>query len=1473
MNKLAHGGPYPGREADEAAIFALCKIQTAAALPHTRQQVLGVPPRAPPVTSHLLAVPAAAASAGVAPLVSTTQEVDVPPVAPLAPETQEEPVAALAVATEMEDVDLPDANLAEAIAESERRDTDPDAARAPRKRRAMTNDDSDTPSQTSDAARPRKKAPRASRTSTTESGTTIAGSSRSTAKQKPTKTTRRSTRPPAASRHPDEDGFVAPPRRHTARAAALQQPTPLPTANAFASASVDALDDGAAPPAPAQKKPFAAATKGGPSASTARPSAQAEGETQQPTAPSTASPVGVATPAPSQSARVAAPRRRRRRAGRATPAVAQRTAANTLPQQRTAPRAVPQPRSTADAPQQPSTSDRPQQAAPVVEAAPEAPTAPLAADAAELRSLLRSLTRTLDMAMDYSTDASLDDDATRPSTSQFRRKRSDPGPGLPHVAPTEDGFLRPPKKKQAKTKAPAAAPVVPVSNRFDVIDDGEKENSPGCYEVNRTDLTGSQGGMSPSSRLLLLNAIAGLTGRDRRKYEKKLERAWKEPPILPKGDRTAPSARLIKAKSKKSPKRNKVKPGSPVKKRKTTSRKTVAARRPEVADAAGSAAPEPTAPANTKADRATCSGGQQGQVAAEQSACAVTASAPPEAAGRLRPEVNAQKHEGAEASARGRRKETDTAGAGSPPRGNAGAEEPRSVAEVCAEGSERCGSSAEIATQEIDDEGFQLALFILMNKLAHGGPYPGREADEAAIFALCKIQTAAALPHTRQQVLGVPPRAPPVTSHLLAVPAAAASAGVAPLVSTTQEVDVPPVAPLAPETQEEPVAALAVATEMEDVDLPDANLAEAIAESERRDTDPDAARAPRKRRAMTNDDSDTPSQTSDAARPRKKAPRASRTSTTESGTTIAGSSRSTAKQKPTKTTRRSTRPPAASRHPDEDGFVAPPRRHTARAAALQQPTPLPTANAFASASVDALDDGAAPPAPAQKKPFAAATKGGPSASTARPSAQAEGETQQPTAPSTASPVGVATPAPSQSARVAAPRRRRRRAGRATPAVAQRTAANTLPQQRTAPRAVPQPRSTADAPQQPSTSDRPQQAAPVVEAAAEAPTAPLAADAAELRSLLRSLSQLLEQLPADHENMTTQRDPDDEMDYSTDPPREDCATGAPQRVLQRKRSAVTSASDDQHTSGTSDAGFKKPPPKKRAAPRRRTPVAPVPTANPYDALADGADSEDADEPPPATADDATRRSGPKLPPIVIDYPDDYMTLRDWLQGNLKNAFTAKHCGEDRLKLTVATTEDYVAVMDMVGARGIPNYTFPTVRPKVLKVAMRGIPLKMKADAFKDGLITMGFAPTATTRMKMPASRRQRGLPPLRETSRSDGRQLRRRAAPPPATPSRQPAQRRLLAARADLGYADVLQGRTTPPPAPAVQPPRRPDDGPAPPAAADDFIAVLKEVQATLVAVSAALAQLPAAITAAVHAALRSFPTATASTSTGHGSQP
>ncbi|XP_049840321.1 proteoglycan 4-like [Schistocerca gregaria] len=489
--------------------------------------------------------------------------------------------------------------------------------------------------------------------------------------------------------------------------------------------------------------------------------------------------------------------------------------------------------------------------------------------------------------------------------------------------------------------------------------------------------------------------------------------------------------------------------------------------------------------------------------------------------------------------------------------------------------------------------------FILMNKLAHGGFYQGREADEEAILAFCNIRKVA-ISHTRQEESGVPPRAPPVALQEFAVPAAAASAGVALLASTTQEVDVPPVAPLAPLTREEPVAALVSApscagvapavwtetqstgqtTEMDTVDLPDANLAEAIAEAERRDTDTDATRAPRKRRALTTDDSDATSQASDAARPRKKAPRASRVPAAVSGNTAAGSSRSTANQRPKKKTQRPPSSSAASRLPDAEGFVAPPRRHTARAAALQQTQPLPTANMFAAANIDDEDEGDAPPAPPQKKPppivvqwdgnykefqnkldrvattttvknagrdlykvtvatneeyravmdtvckdglpgraqqrrgtapsrktrpstsFAAATKGGPPAASTRRPEQDTGEKQQPTASSTASPAGVANPAPTPGERDAAPRRRRRRTARASPAATQRPAADTLPQQTSADRAEPRPRPTADAPRRSSTPEQLQPAAPVAEAAPAAPTASIAPDAAELRDMRR-----------------------------------------------------------------------------------------------------------------------------------------------------------------------------------------------------------------------------------------------------------------------------------------------------------------------------------------------------------------------------------
>ncbi|XP_049946993.1 nascent polypeptide-associated complex subunit alpha, muscle-specific form-like [Schistocerca serialis cubense] len=409
----------------------------------------------------------------------------------------------------------------------------------------------------------------------------------------------------------------------------------------------------------------------------------------------------------------------------------------------------------------------------------------------------------------------------------------------------------------------------------------------------------------------------------------------------------------------------------------------------------------------------------------------------------------------------------------------------------------------------VDVSRSQERMEVRMHKLAHGGDYPGREDDEAAILAYCRIWKASALPGTGRQATGEPVGASPGAQG--ASLATAVSQG-APQGPTMREVGSHVAAPTALQHQE-PVAtpvsaapcakgstavravakpAQEAAMITDDDDLPDANLAEAIADADR---------------------------PSDTARPRKKATKASRAAAATAAqaveTTVCAREQ------------RSSSGPAAARHPDEDGFVTPARRHTARAAVLQPALPLPTANAFQDAPDDVSDDAGVPRRPAASRPppivvqwdgpyrlfeqkiarvaptasvqpgtsFADAAKGGaPAPSTQRPAASDGAALQQPAPSDVAAP-----PAPAPSAPAASPRRRRRRPRRTAPA-AERPA-TAAPRQRPAPRAVSLQTSPPAVPPQP--------AVPALEAAPEVPTAP---DAAELRTLLRSLSQLLEQLP-------------------------------------------------------------------------------------------------------------------------------------------------------------------------------------------------------------------------------------------------------------------------------------------------------------------------------------------------------------------------
>ncbi|XP_049771643.1 guanine nucleotide-binding protein G(s) subunit alpha isoforms XLas-like, partial [Schistocerca cancellata] len=143
-----------------------------------------------------------------------------------------------------------------------------------------------------------------------------------------------------------------------------------------------------------------------------------------------------------------------------------------------------------------------------------------------------------------------------------------------------------------------------------------QENSPGSYEVHRTDQTNSQGEISPKSRLLLANAIAGLTGKDRKKYERRLERALKPRPAI---ETTPPCARPLKASLKSNKKKSPIKQRkSPLRKTSAKTRKTQRAERPASPCEAQPTESAQDAPERTKA--ATCSGNGAGGPAQVQCA-------------------------------------------------------------------------------------------------------------------------------------------------------------------------------------------------------------------------------------------------------------------------------------------------------------------------------------------------------------------------------------------------------------------------------------------------------------------------------------------------------------------------------------------------------------------------------------------------------------------------------------------------------------------------------------------------------------------------------------------------------------------------------------------------------------------------------------------------------------------------------------
>ncbi|XP_049840328.1 uncharacterized protein LOC126285048 [Schistocerca gregaria] len=204
-------------------------------------------------------------------------------------------------------------------------------------------------------------------------------------------------------------------------------------------------------------------------------------------------------------------------------------------------------------------------------------------------------------------------------------------------------------------------------------------------------------------------------------------------------------------------------------------------------------------------------------------------------------------------------------------------------------------------------------------------------------------------------------------------------------------------------------------------------------------------------------------------------------------------------------------------------------------------------------------------------------------------------------------------------------------------------------------------------------------------------------------------------------MATARNLDYDMDYSTDVSTEDDTTRhstASATQYRRKRSDPGPATQP---AAATDDGFVRPPRKKQAKKQQPEATTSLPLSNRYDVIQDGGT---------AAADDA--------------YPNSYKELYDWLKSNLKQPFTAKQAGGDKLKLSVATTDDYMTVMDMAGARGIPSYTFPMVRPPTLKIVLRGVVQSLSNEDVKDELAELGFHASIVDYHKMPGTNKRSGL---------------------------------------------------------------------------------------------------------------------------------
>ncbi|XP_049861882.1 uncharacterized protein LOC126355564 [Schistocerca gregaria] len=247
--------------------------------------------------------------------------------------------------------------------------------------------------------------------------------------------------------------------------------------------------------------------------------------------------------------------------------------------------------------------------------------------------------------------------------------------------------------------------------------------------------------------------------------------------------------------------------------------------------------------------------------------------------------------------------------------------------------------------------------------------------------------------------------------------------------------------------------------------------------------------------------------------------------------------------------------------------------------------------------------------------------------------------------------------------------------------------------------------------------------------------------------------------------------DEDMDYCTDSG-DASVTGIVEKTSQHRRTRRDRTSGQRQTQHevTSD-GFLQPPLKKQARPQ--TIVArELDVSNRYQPLqGEGATLNEAttsladqqqrpaaqqrageeapppmdDQQPPSQDSSQAPSTAPhrKVPPIVLRFKESYKQLHTWLKTHCKQPFTVKQAGGGTLKLQLSSTEDCTLTVDELGRTGIAMYTFPAVRPPVLKTLVKGIPMSLSHVDVKEELRDLGFAASLVQHHRMPGTNQHTG----------------------------------------------------------------------------------------------------------------------------------